>query len=770
MVRYFDHYLVMKMRNIVNYATVALETLLVLSAFAGCGELTENLNAEQQEVSEVEISPASITVKEGGSYTLTGTIRKWNATAGRTLVWSSDNETVAAVDENGIVTGIRIGETHIKASIDGKSASCLVTVVSSRVPAESVSIDRERLLIENGKSAVLSATVAPSGSTDEVVWSSSNPDIVNIDPYSGKATATGTGYADIFATAGDVSASVKVLARGNLWISQLDPLTKPVSFEDFDFETDTIRVARGETATVQFIVHAETSQGTLTPSVTRFSYEGSEGISLTPKIWWVRDVTASEHWDSWAGGPPPTRYPASQKKIPDALMPIEDWSVSLASGEKAALWIEIDIPRDAQPGIYIGLASVRGTDSVELPFSVQVYDVTLPEKQTLDVVHWINSDLSKMNGGESTEMHTVYSMLENTVIPFVSEYGTNSFKTLYFHRYETNPTLVKNNEGEFEMRADFSALGREIEMYFRACPDLHYVHGENIVGSRSNMSVTGLELDSDGKIIVTDNGNGTYTPNYVYVSQKDAGYSPEAEAYVSLYFAALQKYLESNTLPDGRSYLDVYLQTLFDEPQDDYADGYMHLASYARKGGPKVKIMDPLETSKISAESIDFACPGVFHLEGETGYNWSSGQTRWIYQCMSPQGNGLNRFIRIPLLPTRLSHWLNYRYNTTGFLHWGLNYWAGAKNGDPWEDAGGSYPAGDMWIIWPGYQKVYPSIRLAAMRDGIRDYELLRLLEQKSSAEASALCRRVVSDPYNYVSDVKTFRAERRTLLELLSQ
>lgn len=758
------------MKNTLKFAAVALTALAALSVFAGCGDLTENLNAEQQEVSAVEISPTSITLQVGRSYTLTGAIRKWNATAGRTLVWSSENESVATVDENGTVTGVGIGETQVKASVDDKSAVCLVTVVSSRVPAESVSIDREQLLIENGKSAILSATVSPSGSTDTVVWSSSDPEVVSIDPSSGKVTATGSGYAEIFATAGDVSTSVKVLARGNLWISQLDPLTKPVSFEDFDFETDTVRVARGETATVQFIVHAETAQGVLTPSVTKFAPEGSDGLSFTPKIWWVRDVTASEHWDSWAGGAPPTRYPAAQKKIPDALMPLEDWSVSLSSGEKAAFWVEIDIPRDAQPGIYIGAASVSGTDSVELPFTVQVYDATLPEKQTLDVVHWINSNLSAMNGGESTEMHTVYSLLENIVIPFVSGYGTNSFKTLYFHRYETNPTLVMNSSGEFEMRADFSRLGKEIEMYARACPNLHYVHGENIVGSRSNMSVTGLELDSDGKIIVTDNGDGTYTPNYVYVSQKDAGYSPEAEAYVSLYFAALQKYLESNTLPDGRSYLDVYLQTLFDEPQDDYAEGYMHLASYARKGGPKVKIMDPLETSKISAESIDFACPGFFHLEGETGYAWAAGQTRWLYQCMSPQGSGLNRFIRIPLLPTRLSHWLNYRYDTTGFLHWGLNYWAGAKSGDPWEDAGGSYPAGDMWIIWPGYQKVYPSIRLAAMRDGIRDYELLRLLEQKSPAEASALCRRVVTDPYNYVSDVKAFRAERRTLLELLSR
>lgn len=55
------------------------------------------------------------------------------------------------------------------------------------------------------------------------------------------------------------------------------------------------------------------------------------------------------------------------------------------------------------------------------------------------------------------------------------------------------------------------------------------------------------------------------------------------------------------------------------------------------------------------------------------------------------------------------------------------------------------------------------------MRDGIRDYELLRMLEVRSSSDADALCRRIVTDQYNYTADVKTFRAERKKLLELLS-
>lgn len=753
------------MKNLTRYTYFVA---IAIVASAGCKEVQENLNAAQSEVSEVEVSPAQITLKEGESYTLVGKIRKWNATAGRTIMWSSSDETIVSVTDGGTITGVAVGTADIKAHVDDICSVCSVSVVSSSVPAESISIEREQLILAEGTSAALSAIIYPDNSTDRVEWSSSNPEVLSVD-QSGKVTAKSGGYAEITASAGEVKASIKALSHGNLWMTQIDALTKSLSFEEFGFETDTIRVAKGETATLQFIVRAETQQGTVVPSVVKFAPVWSDGLLLTPQIWWVRDVTASEHWDAWAGGPPPARYPSAQKMIPDALMPLEDWSVSLSAGEKAAFWIEIDIPEDAQSGIYTGVASVRGTDSVELPFVVQVYDVVLPEKQTLDVVHWINPDLKAMNGGQSTEMYTVYDMIENRIVPFVSKYGTNSFKTLYFHRYETNPVLVKNSEGEFEMQADFSKLGKEIEMYYRACPDLHYVHGENIVGSRANMTVNGLELDSDGKIIVTDNGNGTYTPNYTYVSQKDAGYSPEAEAYISLYFGALQKYLESNTLPDGRKYIDVYLQTLYDEPTDDYAEGYQYLASYARKGGPNVKIMDPLETLKINSESIDFPCPGLMHLKGERGYEWSDSQTRWIYQCMSPQGSGVNRFIRIPLLPTRLTHWINFRYNTTGFLHWGLNYWAGAKNEDPWTDAGGSYPAGDMWIIWPGEHKVYPSIRLAAMRDGIRDYELLRMLNDKSSAEAEAICRKIVTDPYNYTLDVKEFRLQRKHLLELLS-
>jgi hypothetical protein len=746
--------------------------ILIAAVFAGCKQDTDDLNAQTQEVSEIVMSPSAITIKEGASATIGARISKWNASAGKSITWAVDDPTIASVTQEGIITGIAIGETDVKASSGGKTGTCHVTVVDSRIPADSLKLDASKLRIKQGAKASVNITVYPSNSTDTPVWTSSDESVATVDA-SGVITGKNCGYATITAKAGDAVKSVVALVHGDIWLEQVDALIKPTTFEDHPFETDTIRVARGETATVQMMVYCDKDEGTITPSITQFALKGGAGISISPELHWVRNVKCTPHWDQWAGGAAPDRYPKEQLLIPDALMPLADWTVDLPNGNQTAFWAEFDIPRDAPAGIYEGIAKIEGYDSGELPFVVKVYDVTLPEKQTLDVMQWINGDLRAMNNGADNEMYANYGLIENIIVPFVSKYGQNCFNSQYYQTYNTGRKLVKNASGEWEMTADFSTLGREIEMYYRACPNLHYVQGPNIIASAKDKTegllvMLGIQLNEDGSPKGTDNGDGTYSPVWTYVDQRDQ-YSPEVEMYCKLYFQALEKYLKSHSLPDGRTYLDVYLQTLCDEPNDKTAPAYMRVASYIKKGAPDLKIMDPLGTHKITDEYLDVPCPCIDVLQGEAGYEYTDKQIPWIYCAMGPQGNGLNRFIRIPLIKTRLIHWLNYRYNTVGFLHWGLNYWYGAPNGDPWKDAYGEFIGGDMWIIWPGNKKVYPSIRLSAMRDGIRDYELLRMVGQKSKAEADAMCRSIVTDTWNYTTDVEAFRAERKAILEYLS-
>ena len=146
----------------------------------------------------------SITLEKGAEKTLTATVDPENSTD--KVVWSSSDNTVATVDENGKVTAKAVGEATITATAGTATATCKVTVVIS---ATGVTLNKTAITLEKGTAETLTATVAPENSTDKVVWSSSAPTIAEVD-QNGKVTAVGGGKATITATAGKVSASCEV--------------------------------------------------------------------------------------------------------------------------------------------------------------------------------------------------------------------------------------------------------------------------------------------------------------------------------------------------------------------------------------------------------------------------------------------------------------------------------------------------------------------------------------------------------------------------------
>ena len=54
-------------------------------------------------------------------------------------------------------------------------------------------------------------------------------------------------------------------------------------------------------------------------------------------------------------------------------------------------------------------------------------------------------------------------------------------------------------------------------------------------------------------------------------------------------------------------------------------------------------------------------------------------------------------------------------------------------------ESGNTLPGGDSWIVYPDNGKLYGSIRLEAMRGGIADYTLLKMLEKKDPELAKEL-------------------------------
>ena len=731
----------------------------------------ESMSPVMNETGSVIISEKSLSLIIGDGYTLSAQVKPWNS-KDKTIKWESSNPDVATVSETGTVMAVAEGEADITASAGKVSAVCHVTVSILFIPVEDLAVELPSRSIAVGEIMNANITLTPENTTETAVWTSSDEDIATV-LQDGSIEGKAPGYVDISVTAGEFTWKETILVHNpNLWLEQVDPLQKPVARMELQWDRDTICVARGETATVQMLVRAGEAQGNcFNPEVVYFAPAGeTQGMVIEPRINHVREVRATDHWDTWCGGAAPDRFSYLVYDIPDALLPQSDYQRWLRKGEYSGVWAEFDIPRDFTPGLYEGLFRVSGDTVAELPFHIKVYDVTLPEKQGLQVLQWPNSEVEAMCGDDTPEYYSVLNTYMPMIVRMVSEHGQNGFRLIYADggwRYIDRTVVINPDTGKPELKVTFDEpyYKREFDMFYENCPDLRQIQGHNIVAARNESTITMgcYRLDDNGDLYLDGEGK----PEFIYLELPEDDPAP-VKYYLKHYFDGLREMLESNHLPDGRSWKEVYVQTLSDEPNDAISGAYNTLAAIVKEVAPDIPVLEPIQSTLVDTKNVDFPCPDILTVNDLPR---TEGHTEWLYSAMGPQGNYANRFIRIPLLKTRILHWLNYHYDTWGYLHWGLNYWVGGKDEDPWKDAYGSFIAGDMWIIWPGDHKVYSSIRLCAMRDGVRDFDLLRMIENRSKADADAFCARLILDAEapSYDMDVKHFRELRRDMLEYLS-
>ena len=180
-------------------ASLNTDGMLTVDGGTLTGDVTGTVNYK---VTGVSLNTDSLTLEEGGTATLTATITPSNATD-QNVTWSSDNESVATVDQNGRVTAVAQGGATITAAVDGKSAKCSVTVnAAAPVPVTSVSLDKTSLGLTEGDTETLTATVEPSDATNKnVTWSTSDASIATVTD--GVVTAVAPGTATITVTTED---------------------------------------------------------------------------------------------------------------------------------------------------------------------------------------------------------------------------------------------------------------------------------------------------------------------------------------------------------------------------------------------------------------------------------------------------------------------------------------------------------------------------------------------------------------------------------------
>lgn len=163
-------------------------------------------------VTSVTLAPETLSIEEGKTAGLTATISPANA-SDQQFSWDVEDTEIASVygytSETKTVTALKKGQTQITVTVDGQTASCIVTVTPRTISVESITLNKTQLSLAKGATETLAAIVLPTTATDKAVtWKSSDTAVATVE--NGVVTAVAAGNATITAKAGEKTATCVV--------------------------------------------------------------------------------------------------------------------------------------------------------------------------------------------------------------------------------------------------------------------------------------------------------------------------------------------------------------------------------------------------------------------------------------------------------------------------------------------------------------------------------------------------------------------------------
>lgn len=513
-------------------------------------------------------------------------------------------------------------------------------------------------------------------------------------------------------------------------------------------------VARGEHASFQFVVRANADIRNLRIQVNTPKSEDSELTAI--KSGFVGFVKVGR------ANPEPSTdaYQPMSGFFPDPII-YED-SRDVPFGTAQPIWVSVKIPVDCPTGLYkssveisceLGGQRITRAKSLE----IEVFEPVI-ENTSLWVTNWFFLDrLPYLNNNDPVEKHSeLYWELSRVMAGTLAEYRQN---VAMISPFDHTDFTYENKQWLF----DFSNFNKMVSLFIE----------EGVIG-RLEGGHLGSRIDG-----------GWFSPFGLYVpllgnDSIDRELLPLDNPLTREFYQAFLPAFVENI--EAHGWGDQYIQHIADEPIDENVESYIEISRFLKALVPDLKVIEACHTHQLE-NMIDIWVPQMNFLQSGMDFyteRQSLGDETWYYTCLAPKGEWANRFVELPLIKTRLLHWVNFKYDIPGYLHWGFNFW-GSNSGiitaeNPYDDVSGMIvssgnilPGGDCWISYPGYKCIYPSIRLEAMRDGIVDYELLKMYREKFPEECSELVGTSVYGFEHYDINIDAFREKRRQILEKLS-
>ena len=163
---------------------------------------TVTVASNEVAVTGITLDQTTATMIVGDILTLKATVTPDNATD-KKVTWSSSDDAVASVDENGNVTAIAPGNVDITAKAGDYSETCSVTVQAKNVPVTSINVENWSITMLVGETVTLKVTVLPEDATNKnLSFESENVDVAAVDSE-GTVLAVGSGTTKITVTSED---------------------------------------------------------------------------------------------------------------------------------------------------------------------------------------------------------------------------------------------------------------------------------------------------------------------------------------------------------------------------------------------------------------------------------------------------------------------------------------------------------------------------------------------------------------------------------------
>ena len=470
---------------------------------------------------------------------------------------------------------------------------------------------------------------------------------------------------------------------------------------------------------------------------------------------------------------PSTGYPkASLGKgwYPDALIPYQciqpdssevnwrwvyplelpDFNNRINHQKSLVFWVDQYLPKEISPGSYgSSIEVVIGDHSQSIPVTINVWDFTLPNENKFKASLQHEGFLS----GKSPEFELeVYQLFKKNRISLMDP--------------TYRPQLEISDKGEPKLNWTF--FDERLQKYFDGSA-FTSTHGYNYgPGYGEPIETFILPFNVRGK-----HGNRGWPD----IGNADEERDPEHRRLYEQTISNVREHLLSIVDPE-KTELTVYLNGLdesyFPEAWDRmvyYGDMYKKLFPEVRfriDGGYSEEAMSVVKNSINSwaSHTINYDIEKVRKYQEMGIEDWLYGPM--LYESKVNSWVGSSTFIDLPLVNDRAISWSCWKYRTYSWISWGIGpSWERAwYDPETWKDTykGGadSDPNyffkklnGNALLVYgpdiiPNVDQVCPSIRLKTMRNGVQEYEYLRLLAELdgSTHRADSLVNTIIKSPF----------------------